>query len=203
MVGPFPKKPISAEGWRSKARAYQAQLEGFSIDELMRGPIGEVRPAGSAGSHDSHARNQPRAPKVTPMEGSGYAPAMPTAGSQQCMRCEATRATRPRSSASTAAETSAERCKMPTLRFQAQFPRVSFPRETPPEFVLRAMNRKATVYSDTGAPDAAGPISGTATILANGFEVTNGTFGIVARNLANGRIDGAIFSVPRGSRRGS
>jgi len=60
------------------------------------------------------------------------------------------------------------------------------------------MNRKATVYSDTGAPDAAGPISGTVTILANGFEVTNGTFGIVARNLANGQIDAAIFSVPQG-----
>jgi hypothetical protein len=54
------------------------------------------------------------------------------------------------------------------------------------------------VYSDTGAPDVAGPISGTVTILANGFEVTNGTFGFIARNLANGRIDAAIVSVPRG-----
>ena len=36
------------------------------------------------------------------------------------------------------------------------------------------------------------------TTVPNGFELTNGTFGIVARNLANGQIDGAIFSVPRG-----
>jgi hypothetical protein len=66
MVGPFPKKAISPDEWRSKARAFQAQLEGLSIEELMRGPIDEARPAGSAGRHDTHARDQPRAPKGHP-----------------------------------------------------------------------------------------------------------------------------------------
>jgi hypothetical protein len=64
--------------------------------------------------------------------------------------------------------------------------------------VLNSLNPEAIEFSNSGAPDVAGAITGTVTKLPNGFEVTNGTFGIIARNLANGQIDAAIFSVPRG-----
>jgi len=163
----------------------------------MRGPIGEVRPAGSAGSHDSHARNQPRAPKGHPDGGqwvrTGHANSRLAAVHEVRGDARNTAPVQP----STAAETRGT-LQNANIAFSGPIPPGVVPEGAPPEFVLSAMNRKATVYSDTGAPDVAGAITGTVTILANGFEVTNGTFGIIARNLANGRIDAAIFSVPRG-----
>lgn len=197
MVGPFPKKPISADEWRSKARAFQAQLEGLSIDELMRGPIGENQPTGSAGSHDPHARDQPRAPKGHPDGGqwvrTGHVNSRLAAVHELRGHARNTAPAQPW----TAAETRGM-LQNANVAFQGPIPPGVFPQGAPPEIVLNALDPEAIVYSNTGAPDVAGPISGTVTRLANGFEVTNGTFGIIARNLANGRIDAAIFSVPRG-----
>lgn len=197
MVGPFFKKPISADEWRSKARAFQAQLEGLSIDELMRGPIGNVPRAGSAGSHDTHASDQPRAPKGHPDGGqwvrTGRADSRLAAVHNVRGGARNTAPAQP----STAAETRGT-LQNANIAFQGPIPPGVVPEGSPPEIVLNALNPNATVYSDSGAPDVAGAITGAVTTLANGFEVTNGTFGIIARNLANGRIDAAIFSVPQG-----
>ncbi|HZO47586.1 MAG TPA: hypothetical protein VFB68_16940 [Xanthobacteraceae bacterium] len=198
MVGPFPKKPISADEWRSKARAFQAQLEGLSIDELMRGPIGETQPAGSAGSRDPHARNQPRAPKGHPDGGQWV-----RTGHTSDSRLAATNETQPGARGTIPAGRSRTSDTRTTLQnadltLPRIFPPGVVPKGAPPEIVLNALNPDATVYSDSGAPDVAGAITGTVTTLANGFEVTNGTFGFIARNLANGQIDAAIVSVPQG-----
>jgi hypothetical protein len=163
----------------------------------MRGPIGEVRPAGSAVSHDSHARNQPRAPRGHP-DGGQWIPAGQADGHRLAVNETQFGA---HGTIPPGHSTSAQAWGMlqnANIALPDTFPPGVVPKGAPPEIVLNDLNPKATVYSDTGAPDVAGAITGTVTILANGFEVTNGTFGIIARNLANGRIDAAIFSVPRG-----
>jgi hypothetical protein len=56
----FFRRPMTPEEWRSRARAIQAQLEGLSIDELMRGSTKHGQPTGrSAHEYDP---NQPRVP---------------------------------------------------------------------------------------------------------------------------------------------
>jgi hypothetical protein len=54
------RRPMTPDEWRSRARAIQSQLEGLTIDELMRGATKHGQPAGS-GAH-GYDPNQPRVP---------------------------------------------------------------------------------------------------------------------------------------------
>jgi len=60
----FFRKPMTPDEWRSRARAIQSQLEGLTIDELMRGATKHGQPAGS----DAHGYDpsQPRVPAGHP-----------------------------------------------------------------------------------------------------------------------------------------
>jgi hypothetical protein len=156
MVGPFPKKPISADEWRSKARAFQAQLEGLSIDELMRGPIGENQPAGSAGSHDTHARDQPRAPKGHPDGGQWV-----RTGHTSDSRLGAANETQPgaRGTIPAGHSTAAEARGM-LQNIDITFPRIIppgvVPNGAPPEIVLNAMDPKQQCIQTPGRPMSPG-----------------------------------------------
>ena len=56
----FFRRPAAPDRWQSRARAIQSQLEGLSIDELMRGAMKQGQPAGR-GAHE-YDPNQPRVP---------------------------------------------------------------------------------------------------------------------------------------------
>jgi hypothetical protein len=67
-----------------------------------------------------------------------------------------------------------------------------------PEILLRSFNPKATISSRRGSFGIAGALTGTFREIPNGFELTNGMLGVVDNNLATGRIEGIVFSVPAG-----
>jgi hypothetical protein len=56
----FFRRPVTSDEWRSRARAIQSQLEGLSIDELLRGATKRGEPTGR-GTHE-YDPNQPRVP---------------------------------------------------------------------------------------------------------------------------------------------
>lgn len=64
MFNPFSRSPLTAQDWQERARLFQEQINGLSIDELMRGvgtdgaKLGE--PSGLGGHH--YDPNQPRVP---------------------------------------------------------------------------------------------------------------------------------------------
>jgi hypothetical protein len=60
----FFRRPMTSDEWRSRARAIQSQLEGLSIDELLRGATKRSEPSGS-GVHD-YDPLQPRVPAGHP-----------------------------------------------------------------------------------------------------------------------------------------
>lgn len=63
MINPF-STPRTPEEWRARARVLQRQLEGLSIDELMRGAVKQDEPSGPGGH--GYDPNQPRVPAGHP-----------------------------------------------------------------------------------------------------------------------------------------
>ena len=56
----FSRRPMTSDEWRSRARAIQSELEGLSIDELMRGATKRGEAAGrSSHQYDPHQRRVP------------------------------------------------------------------------------------------------------------------------------------------------
>ena len=198
MAGRFSRKPRTADEWRSRAEAIQARLHGLSIAELMRGPIDSPQPGGTVGPDDHHYNpNQPRVPAGHPDGGrwtSGGRSAFSGSAAGDAGQINRRRIGQFASPSDLRAEAQNIGIVLP----DPPWPPGVFPEGAPPELVLNALNPEAMVFSNSGAPDVAGAMTGTVTTLPNGFEVTNGRFGIIARNLATGRIDAAVFSVPRG-----
>lgn len=60
MINPF-SRPTTPQEWRDRARALQAQLEGLTIAELMRGVDKHGQPIGRSG-RGGYDPNQPRVP---------------------------------------------------------------------------------------------------------------------------------------------
>jgi hypothetical protein len=199
MVHPFSRRPASSQYWQERARALQAKLEGLSIAQLMRGPIDAD---GSAGLDPNYNPNQPRIPAghhhggrwTSASRSNAHAVSVGPAAAGHDTQTLAARATRVGFSASGNSST----MQGVSLTFPSTLPPGVVLDPAPPEILLNKMDRDTTIYSKTKPPDVAGPMTGTFTKVADGFEVTDGTFGIIARNLATGRIEGAIVAVPRG-----
>jgi len=63
MIDPFSKQR-TPEGWRARARVIQRQLEGLTIDELMRGAVKHGEPSDHV--ERGYDTNQPRVPAGHP-----------------------------------------------------------------------------------------------------------------------------------------
>jgi hypothetical protein len=143
------------------------------IARLMRDPNALRSERGGVWRGSRYDPNQPRVPAGHPDGGQwtdyGHAPALPQGVLQKV-----------------------------DITIPSYWPPGVFAKSAPAEIVLNALNPDATVYSRRKVPDVAGALNGTVTKLANGFEVTNGSFAIITRNSTTGRIEAAAFSIPQG-----
>jgi hypothetical protein len=65
MIEPFSRKPTNAREWQLRAQVLQKQLDGLSIEELLRGA--RFEDASKVGNDDrSYDANQPRVPAGHP-----------------------------------------------------------------------------------------------------------------------------------------
>lgn len=64
-IDPFSKRPRTLDEWRARARIIESQLEGLTIDELLRGVDKHGQPIGGSGSGE-YDPSQPRVPAGHP-----------------------------------------------------------------------------------------------------------------------------------------
>lgn len=66
MIEPFSRKPTNPREWQLRAQVLQKQLDGLSIDELLRGELAEDAPHIGGNDGRSYDPDQPRVPAGHP-----------------------------------------------------------------------------------------------------------------------------------------
>lgn len=191
MFNPFSRSPITTQDWQERARLFQEQINGLSIDELMRGVGTDAVKHGESSGRGGHPYN-PNQPRVPAGHSDGGQWTTTGARSNNAGVLRASQHT-----------LSKERVNQGVLQNIDVTVSSALPpgvRADPavPEILLRSFNPKATISSRRGSFGIAGALTGTFREIPNGFELTNGMLGVVDNNLATGRIEGIVFSVPAG-----
>jgi hypothetical protein len=192
MSNPVSRSPITTQDWRERARLLQEQINGLSIDELMQGVGADGAKLGESSGRggDHYNPNQPRVP-AGHSGGGQWTAAGARSNNAGVLR------------ANLQHTLSEERVNQGNLQnidvtVSSALPPGVRAEPAVPEILLRSFNPKATISSRRGSFGIAGALTGTFREIPNGFELTNGMLGVVDNNLATGRIEGIVFSVPAG-----
>jgi hypothetical protein len=191
MFNPF-SRSLTAQDWQERARLLQEQINRLSIDELMRGVGTDAHKQGDPSGRGVHHYdpNQPRVP-------AGHS----DGGQWTATGARSSNTGGPHVSPRRALSEAHDRqgvLQNVDVTISEFLPPGVLAQPAVPESLLRSFNPKATVSSRRGSFGIAGALTGAVREIPNGFELTNGMLGVVDNNLATGRIEGIVFSIPRG-----